>query len=456
MTLETNRPPTRPRGTAPLAGAVRTLLVAPLLLLAATASADRERGLPVAETSSGVSAPALAPAPAPAPSYSAPAPRSAPSSDGYRGSSSPSERAPSRGSSGSGGDVSRGPSRAGSRDSSGYTGGRGRSYVGGGSRGPIAHRNPRPHRRYHAPSIRWGTSWWWGGPWDWWWWGGGWGPNRGWGGVVVIDDETSVFFPGRYARVDTDVSPEAAEVFLDGTYIGAADDFDGLPGFLYLEPGRYRLEFRHPSYETLVKELQVRRGQEVRLGDDMKLLAGKSRMGSFDPEHRGTPLGRVFGKPDREDRGRDRTGRFEARDRTEPRKGADVEDREDLEDRDDDLEELDELDADDDPDEDLPPPARPAPDARPSPPAAPRPPADEAAPLERGRLRFDVEPADAAVYVDDRYVGTGEELGGLARGFPVRAGKHTVTVVRPGYAAKTMDVEAKPGAAIDVVIELDK
>ena len=454
MTLETNRPKTRPRGTAPLSAAIRTLLVAPLLLLAATASADRERGLPVAETSSGVSAPA--PAPAPAPSYSAPAPRSAPSSDGYRGSSSPSERAPSRGSSGSGGDVSGGPRRGGSH-SSGYTGSSGRGYVSGGPRRPTVHRSPRPHRRYHAPSVRWGTSWWWGGPWDWWWWGGGWGPSWGWGGVTVIHDDDPL--TRGYARVDTDVSPEAAEVFLDGTYVGAADDFDGIPDYLYLEPGKYRLEFRHPSYETLVKEIQVRRGQEVRLDDDLKLLPGKTRMGSFDPEHRGTPLGRVFGKPDREERGRDRTGRFEARDRTEPRKGADVEDREELEDRDDEVEELDELDeldADDDPDEDLPAPARPAPDARPSRPGAPRPPADEAAPLERGRLRFDVEPEDAAVYVDDRYVGTGEELGGLRRGFPVKAGKHTVTVVRPGYAAKTMEVEAKPGAVIDVVIELDK
>jgi hypothetical protein len=78
------------------------------------------------------------------------------------------------------------------------------------------------------------------------------------------------------------------------------------------------------------------------------------------------------------------------------------------------------------------------------------------APASQGRLRFEIEPDDAAVYVDDRYVGTAEEVGGLGRGLRLKPGKHVVTVVRPGYATKTVNVELKPGAAIDVVIELEK
>ena len=42
---------------------------------------------------------------------------------------------------------------------------------------------------------------------------------------------------GRYAVVKTDVSPEEAQVFLDGKYIGTADDFDGMPDYLYLGAG---------------------------------------------------------------------------------------------------------------------------------------------------------------------------------------------------------------------------
>ena len=44
----------------------------------------------------------------------------------------------------------------------------------------------------------------------------------------------------------------------------------------------------------------------------------------------------------------------------------------------------------------------------------------------------------------------------LSRGLRVKPGKHVVTVVRPGYGTKTVDVESKPGAAIDVVVELEK
>ena len=82
--------------------------------------------------------------------------------------------------------------------------------------------------------------------------------------------------------------------------------------------------------------------------------------------------------------------------------------------------------------------------------------AREALPAERGRLRFEIQPADAAVYLDDEYIGTGRELAGLRRGVPADAGKHTVSVVRPGFVTKTIEVEAKPGAAIDVVVELEK
>jgi len=257
----------------------------------------------------------------------------------------------------------------------------------------------------------------------------------------VIDDGEP--YSDRYARVDTDVRPEAAEVYLDGTYIGSADDFDGFPDYLYLEPGKYRIEFRHPSYETLARDLEVRRGQQLRFDDEMKLLPGKDRMGDFDPERRGTPLGRVFGKPEPERPARDRTGRFEAKSRPDPA------DDEDL----DEIEEPDEPDADDE-DETV--------EARPAPPAPPREKAgtaagaEDVAPAERGRFRFEVEPDDAAVYLDDRYVGTGEELAGLRRGYPVSPGRHAVTVVRPGYATRTLEVEAKAGTAIDVVVELDR
>ena len=248
----------------------------------------------------------------------------------------------------------------------------------------------------------------------------------------------------QYARIDTDVSPESAEVYLDGTLIGQADDFDGFPDYLYLETGKYRLEIRHPSYETIVKELDVRAGQAIAMNDEMKLLPGIKKLQVVDPEDRGTPLGRVFGKPGAQkgEAEGDRTGRYDVQGGPDP--GIDGEP----------------VEVDfDGPDEDV---SQPAPPVPPAPPAdaeawrAPDSKAGDVTPASQGRIRFEIEPDDAAVYVDDRYVGTAEELGGLSRGLRVKPGKHVVTVVRPGYGTKTVNVEPKPGAAIDVVIELEK
>jgi len=237
------------------------------------------------------------------------------------------------------------------------------------------------------------------------------------------------------------VSPEAAEVYLDGTLIGQADDFDGFPDYLYLETGKYRLELRHPSYETIVREIEVRAGQAVALNDQMKLLPGIKKLQVVDPEDKGTPLGRVFGKPgaQKNEAEGDKTGRYDLQ--GGPDSGIDGEPIE---------VDFDGLD------EDVPPPVPPAPPADAEAWRAPEPQGGDVAPAAQVRLRFEVEPDDAAVYVDDRYVGTAEELGDLSRGLRLKPGKHVVTVVRPGYGTKTVTVEAKPGASIDVVIELEK
>lgn len=244
-----------------------------------------------------------------------------------------------------------------------------------------------------------------------------------------------------YARIDTDIVPEEAEVYLDGTLIGQADDFDGFPDYLYLEPGKYRLEFRHPWYETIAKEVDVEAGRTIRMNDKMTLLPGKRRLQVVHPKSTGTPLGRVFGKPQggAGSAGDDRTGRFEAGD--EPDAGFDGEPPEI---DGDDLDDLDEVPA----------PEAPRTDAEAWRAAEPK--AKDLAPAEQGRLRFEIEPDDAAVYLDDRYVGTAEELGGLARGLRVTPGRHTVTVVRPGYRAKSIEVESRAGRAVDVVVELEK
>ena len=330
---------------------------------------------------------------------------------------------------GGGGDPGGGPPGGGG----GHPGGGGGGHPGGGHPGGGHHGGG--HGGWYCPPTYWaGTSWYWGGPWDWWLgWGSvpywGWGSYWGWGpywggGVYVVQDGEPL--ANSYARVDTDVSPEGAEVFLDGTLIGQADDFDGFPDYLYLESGRYRLEFRHPYYETVSRDLEVRAGQAIAIDDQMKLLPGKKKLEVVDPEDHGTPLGRVFGNPEarKGEVAGERTGRFDVT--VDP-------------------------DAAAGPDDDLgaPPPVPPAD-------APPTGPDEDLAPAEKGRLRFEVVPGDAAVYLDDRYVGTGQELADLGRGLGARPGTHTITVVRPGYGTRTVEIVVKPGKTVDVVVELER
>src|SRR5262249_1326132 len=76
------------------------------------------------------------------------------------------------------------------------------------------------------------------------------------------------------AVIDTDVSPEAAYVYVDGKMAGDADDFDGHPGWLEISPGLHTLEFRCHGYQTLRIEMDARGGRYYEL--NRKLHKGNS------------------------------------------------------------------------------------------------------------------------------------------------------------------------------------
>jgi hypothetical protein len=86
-------------------------------------------------------------------------------------------------------------------------------------------------------------------------------------------------------------------------------------------------------------------------------------------------------------------------------------------------------------------------DERPAP--APR-------PSNRPRLRFHVSPEDAVVYMDDKYLGAGDDLAAYKRGVVAEPGTHTIVVARPGFKNKTVEVTARTGSPIDVVVDLER
>lgn len=302
----------------------------------------------------------------------------------------------------------------------------------------VRHRS-RGHRRWHfSPSIHWGwgRSWGWGGPYGYGYYGYYGYPYPGY------HRRPYGYYPSPdWAAIDTDVSPEEAQVYLDGTLIGLADDFDGYPDYLYLKRGRYRLEFRVEGYEPKTIQIDSRPGMKLRVDEDLRKVPGAKRYGSYESPRPEGGVRRFWGKrrnvseeitDEEEISGGSREYRDRGRDRDE-----DEEDEEKVESR---REEL---------------PSSRRPDNWRSDGKERREKREESA-RENSRLRLRVEPADAAVYLDDRFIGTAEEINSLPRGISVSSGKHTVTVSRPGFRDHAVDVELGEGETEELKVSLKR
>ena len=298
----------------------------------------------------------------------------------------------------------------------------------GGFRG--GHRGPSGFIRYR-PSF-WGWGYWYD-PW--------YGPYYpgyyGYGGYGYGGYGYGGYGYGRsrdWAVIDTDVSPESARVYLDGQYIGTADDFDGYPDYLYLRRGHYSLEFRLDGYETRKIDVDARPGVKIDVDDKLAKIPGAPRYGSYEESappggvrrfwsKRGnvaesmTDEDEIYGEPRQRPRDLDRSERYDDRDRD--REG--------------------EIERDEE-----------------------RAPADAGSWRERAEVeregawvRLTVEPADAAIYLDDRFVGTASELD-TTTGLSVSPGKHTLVVSRPGYRDHKVQIDLSRGKTERLDIRLER
>lgn len=281
----------------------------------------------------------------------------------------------------------------------------------------------------------WGFGWGYGPYWsDPYWYGYGYGPyRRGYYGRYGYGYGAS-----NWAVVDTDVSPESARVYLDGQYIGTADDFDGFPDYLYLRRGHYRLEFRLEGFTSRTIDIDARPGVKVDVGEKLPRISGAPRYGSYDtPEVRGG-VRRFWGK--RSNVSVEVTGDDEDEMYAEDRRGY----REPRRDRYDDEEEAEDAD-------------RPRRDADVDRQELPR---DEWRGRDAGeqgnaRIVLEIRPDDAAVYLDDRFIGRASELDS-AGGVSVAAGHHTLIVSRPGYRERRVELDVSRGETENVEITLER
>lgn len=271
-------------------------------------------------------------------------------------------------------------------------------------------------RFYGSIAFTWGTPFFWGFPFDYWpyygYYGYGWdapysypGYDRG----SSRDDQ---------GALDLDLSPSDTQVYLNGEYIGVVDDFDGWPQYLWLDPGTYDIVFYHDGFKTLARQVTVYRGVVVDWTDRME-RGTATRPDDLDTkihERRDARLRQDREMQDRADRySGDRDGDW--RDRADRNRDARRHD------------------ADDQGDDD-------GGNAPPPPPAA----------HHLGRLRLEVSPNDASVYLDGRFVGTAEEVA-QSGGMVVGAGDHTLSIVRPGRRSEERHFNSKAGE--DTVLNID-
>jgi hypothetical protein len=260
-----------------------------------------------------------------------------------------------------------------------------------------AHVHVRP-----AVHVYWGPGWAWYDPW--WYYG----PH--WGGYPVVYPNAAY---GSYGALDTDLSPERAEVWVDGKKVGLADDFDGFPNFLWLEKGTYDVAFYLPGHVTLARQYTIYPGMVIDVEDRLEPgeathpldLAPKTherrdarlRDDEDRREYWERQQGLVPGEEPEAEEGEPAEGTVEA-----PSRGESL-------------------------------------DAR----------------AEPGRLALDVQPDDASVYLDGRFLGTGRELAGLRSGLIVDPGTHTIEVVRPGREAATRYVQIVSGRETRIEVSLE-
>ena len=73
-----------------------------------------------------------------------------------------------------------------------------------------------------------------------------------------------------YGGVSLEISPYDADVFVDGTYAGKVEDFDGTEQPLTLVYGTHRIEVQAPGYAPLVVDVAVQPGQVIPYRGDLR------------------------------------------------------------------------------------------------------------------------------------------------------------------------------------------
>jgi len=198
---------------------------------------------------------------------------------------------------------------------------------------------------------------------------------------------------------------------VDGKRVGVADDFDGFPTYLWLPKGTYDVVFYLPGHRTLARQYTIYPGLVIDVEDRLEPGEATHPLDLAPKSHERRDA-RIRADQER----RERAEQLERERSDSP--GAWREDQGGAR-----SEEM---------------------------------PGSVDARSEPGRLILRIEPGDASVYLDGRFLGTGDDLAALRGGLLVDPGSHTVEVVRPGMESAEETVAVESGREIQMSVTLEE
>jgi hypothetical protein len=240
-----------------------------------------------------------------------------------------------------------------------------------------------------------------------------WGPY--WGSYYYGYWPQGAYYTGGYDRsyrsasgetgaIRVLVDPDDAKVYVDGYYAGKVEDFDGFTQRLYLTGGPHEILLKRDGYRSVRYRVYVIPGETIKIDHEMVKGEGEEALQDLSGGRGEAPEGRYAPDPRgsvRDDRGDDDREDAPPPPRLSLRDGAGAD-------------------------------------------------ADRGA--TRGSLDLRVWPADASVYVDGEFRGTGRQV----RTLELTPGTHRVEVVRPGFPTFQREVEIRAGRNEDLQVTLER
>lgn len=211
----------------------------------------------------------------------------------------------------------------------------------------------------------------------------------------------------RLSVLITDIRPKDGLVYLDGRFAGRSRYFNGTKGFLYLEPGIYRLELRLAGYRTEAFTIAAQPSCRFEIRHRMERARAPAAGVPGPTVGKGEPEQWIWAPLEPAVASAQPTGRTGAPDPT----------------------------------------LRPDLGLGSSTALQPEP--------ARGALRLRLKPSTAEVYLDGSFLATARELDLMVSPMAVPVGRHVLELRAPGCTGRAEEISVVSGAVVELDIELE-